>query len=66
MGNLFRDTVADDTSSKPDHKFRMNVFNEEYGDNEIKSTSATFITFVPLNLIHQFSNLPNSKNFIKT
>jgi hypothetical protein len=59
MGNVLFGNRSDD-ELKQSHKLHMNESNDEYGDNEIKSTSSTVLTFVPLNIIHQFSNLPNS------
>lgn len=62
MGNLLGRN--DGNIADEDRKFNMNEPNERYGNNEIKSTSSTVLTFVPLNLLHQFSNVPNSTSVL--
>lgn len=36
----------------------------QYCSNEIKSTSSNVLTFVPLNLLHQLSNMANSTSVL--
>lgn len=63
MGNLFH-SEDEDQLQKKEQRFHFNEATAVYGTNEIKSTTTTALTFVPLNILHQFSNIPNSTTYL--